>query len=457
MEGLNFEEKQLPFNIEAEKSVLGAVLINPQKIANLQMILEMDDFYKRAHQLIYNAMVRLADNNLVIDIVTLANQLDAFDELENAGGNEYLIDISYATPTAENIDYYAKIVKEKATLRNLIAASQKISNLAYAEADEVENIIDESEKIILSIGDKNHANHPVLIRNIVGEAFERITTLSETKQDIVALPSGYIDLDRVTTGFQPDQLIIIAARPSVGKTAFALNIAQNVATKSKVPVVIFSLEMGALDLVNRMLCAEGNINATNLRTGQLTDDEWTSLSIAANVLRESPIYIDDSAGTKVSEIRAKCRRLKQETKELGLIVIDYLQLIEGSGKENRQQEVSEISRQLKKLAKELSVPVIALSQLSRGVEHRQNKRPILSDIRESGSIEQDADIVAFLYREDYHQQEDEEGPRDDDLPDNTVEVILAKNRNGARDTVTLLFKKEYNKFSSLSFAPVPEF
>ena len=248
-----------------------------------------------------------------------------------------------------------------------------------------------------------------------------------------------------------DRLIILAARPSVGKTAFALNIAQNVATRFSIPVVIFSLEMNALDMVYRMICAEGNINASNLRTGQLTDDEWSSLTVATDTLKDAPIFIDDSAGIKVSEIRAKCRRLKQENPNLGLIVIDYLQLIDGNGRENRQQEVSEISRQLKKLAKELGVPVLALSQLSRGLEQRQNKRPILSDIRESGSIEQDADIVAFLYRDDYHQKDEEEPDKQDDLPDNVVEVIIAKNRAGARDTVKLLFKKEYNKFSSLSF------
>lgn len=452
----SIHEKLLPFSIEAEKSVLGAIMIDPNKIGNVQIILDMMDFYKRSHQLIFNAMIKLSDENKMIDIVTLANQLDIYDDLENVGGREYLIEISYFTPTSENIEYYANIVKEKSTLRKLISASENIIKLAYDENNQVENIVEESEKLILSISDQNQNNAPVIIRDIVGEAFDKIMELGENKQDVVGLPSGYIDLDKVTTGFQPDQLIILAARPAVGKSAFALNIAQNAATKSKVPVVIFSLEMGAVDLVNRMLCAEGNINATNLRTGQLTEDEWSSLGIAVNTLRETKIYIDDTAGIKVSEIRAKCRRLKQEHPDLGLIIIDYLQLIEGNGKENRQQEVSDISRQLKKLAKELSVPVIALSQLSRGVEHRQNKRPILSDIRESGSIEQDADIVAFLYREDYHQQDEEDADkRSDDLPDNTVEVILAKNRNGARDTVTLLFKKEYNKFSTLSMVTPP--
>lgn len=449
-------EKSLPFSIEAEKSVIGALLIDSMKMGSVQAILEEDDFYKRSHQIIYDAMNKVFDKNGVIDPVTLMNQLDSYDELGNIGGQDYILDLASYTPTSANIEQYAIIVKEKSTLRRLISASNTIMTEAYAEGDEVDNIVDRSEKLILSIGENSQSNKPREMKEIVAEAFEKVVQLSEEKREIVGLPTGYIDLDRMTSGFQPDQLIILAARPSVGKTAFALNIAQNVGTKSKVPVVIFSLEMGAVDLVFRMICAEGNIHASNLRTGQLTEEEWKSFTVATDVLKDAPIFIDDSAGIKVSEIRAKCRRLKQENQELGLIVIDYLQLIEGSGQENRQQQVSEISRQLKMLAKELSCPVMALSQLSRGLEQRQNKRPILSDIRESGSIEQDADIVAFLYREDYHQQEgDEDDGHEDDMPDNTVEVILAKNRSGARDTVKLLFKKEYNKFSSLSFAPTP--
>lgn len=453
---VNHLEKSLPFSIEAEKSVIGALLIDSMKMGSVQAILEEDDFYKRSHQIIYDAMNKVFDKNGVIDPVTLMNQLDSYDELENIGGQDYILDLASYTPTSANIEQYAIIVKEKSTLRRLISASNTIMTEAYAEGDEVDNIVDRSEKLILSIGENSQSNKPREMKEIVAEAFEKVVQLSEEKREIVGLPTGYIDLDRMTSGFQPDQLIILAARPSVGKTAFALNIAQNVGTKSKVPVVIFSLEMGAVDLVFRMICAEGNIHASNLRTGQLTEEEWKSFTVATDVLKDAPIFIDDSAGIKVSEIRAKCRRLKQENQELGLIVIDYLQLIEGSGQENRQQQVSEISRQLKMLAKELSCPVMALSQLSRGLEQRQNKRPILSDIRESGSIEQDADIVAFLYREDYHQQEgDEDDGHEDDMPDNTVEVILAKNRSGARDTVKLLFKKEYNKFSSLSFAPTP--
>ncbi len=442
--------------MEAEKSVLGGLLIDPIKLASVQTIITEDDFYKNAHQQIFSAMERIFDRNGSIDSVMLINQLDSYDQLENVGGAQMIIELANYTPTTANIEQYARIVKEKSILRQLIYASNRISKTAYEEAGEIEDIVDQSEKLILSIGEGSQSNRPKEMRHLIVEAFDNIVKLSEEKREIVGLPTGYIDLDRVTSGFHPDQLIIIAARPSVGKTAFALNIAQNVATKSKVPVIVFSLEMGAVDLVYRMICAEGNINSSNLRTGQLTDDEWKSFTVATDILKDAPIYIDDSAGIKVSEIRAKCRRLKQENPDLGMIVIDYLQLIDGSGRENRQQEVSEISRQLKRLAKELGVPVIALSQLSRGLEQRQNKRPILSDIRESGSIEQDADIVAFLYREDYHQQDgDEDEAYQDDLPDNTVEVILAKNRNGARDTIKLLFKKEYNKFSSLSFQNEP--
>lgn len=452
-------DKVLPYSIEAEKSVLGALLLDPIKMGIVQTILVEDDFYKRSHHLIYDAMVKVFDKTGVIDLVTLINQLDSYDELENAGGRDYLVDIASHTPTTVNIEQYARIVKDKSTLRRLIAATATISNDAYAEADEVDNIVDRSEKLILSIGENSQKNRPKEMRELVSDAYDRLVKLAEEKRDVTGVPTGYRDLDKMTSGFQPEQLIIIAARPSVGKTAFALNIAQNVATKAKLPVAIFSLEMGALDLVFRMICAEGNIHASNMKTGQLTPEEWNSFTIATDILKDARIFIDDSAGIKVSEIRAKCRRLKQENPDLGLIVIDYLQLIEGSGRESRQQEVSEISRQLKKLAKELHVPVIALSQLSRNLEHRQNKRPILSDIRESGSIEQDADIVAFLYRHDYHRHDEgqEDPEHNDDLPDNSVEVILAKNRSGERDTVRLLFKKEYNKFSNLSYMEEPPY
>lgn len=449
----NFEQvtQTPPQNLDAERSVLGGLLLDPIKYASVAPILNESDFYKVSHQLIYSAIERIYDREGSVDTLMLIDQLDALDQLETVGGQEAIINLAAYVPTTANIEQYAKIVQTKSLLRQLISTSKRISKIAYEESEDIESIIDQSERWILSIGEGSQDDRPRDMHKMVVEAFEKIVKLSEEKKDIVGLPSGYIELDKLTAGFQPDQLIILAARPSVGKTAFALNIAQNVATRFSIPVVIFSLEMNALDMVYRMICAEGNINASNLRIGQLTDDEWSSLTVATDTLKDAPIFIDDSAGIKVSEIRAKCRRLKQENPNLGLIVIDYLQLIDGNGRENRQQEVSEISRQLKKLAKELGVPVLALSQLSRGLEQRQNKRPILSDIRESGSIEQDADIVAFLYRDDYHQKDEEEPDKQDDLPDNVVEVIIAKNRAGARDTVKLLFKKEYNKFSSLSF------
>lgn len=449
----NFEKitQTPPQNLDAERSVLGGLLLDPIKYASVAPILNESDFYKVSHQLIYAAIERIYDREGSVDTLMLIDQLDALDQLETVGGQEAIINLAAYVPTTANIEQYAKIVQTKSLLRQLISTSKRISKIAYEESEDIESIIDQSERWILSIGEGSQDDRPRDMHKMVVEAFEKIVKLSEEKKDIVGLPSGYIELDKLTAGFQSDQLIILAARPSVGKTAFALNIAQNVATRFSIPVVIFSLEMNALDMVYRMICAEGNINASNLRTGQLTDDEWSSLTVATDTLKDAPIFIDDSAGIKVSEIRAKCRRLKQENPNLGLIVIDYLQLIDGNGRENRQQEVSEISRQLKKLAKELGVPVLALSQLSRGLEQRQNKRPILSDIRESGSIEQDADIVAFLYRDDYHQKDEEEPDKQDDLPDNVVEVIIAKNRAGARDTVKLLFKKEYNKFSSLSF------
>lgn len=455
MESSQLQQVTAPQNLEAEKSVLGGLLLDPIKLASIQPFIKEEDFYKVSHQQIYAAMEKIYDRNGTLDTLMLINQLDAYDQLENVGGAEAIVDLASYTPTTANIEQYAQIIREKSILRQLINAANQISKSAYEEGAAVEDIVDQSERLILSIGEGSQNNRPQEMRRLIIEAFDKLVKLSEEKREITGLPTGYIDLDRLTSGFQSDQLIILAARPAVGKSAFALNIAQNAATKAKTPVVIFSLEMGAIDLVNRMICAEGNINASNLRTGQLSDDEWKSFTVATDILKDAPIFIDDSAGIRVSEIRAKCRRLKQEHPDLGLIVIDYLQLIEGNGRENRQQEVSEISRQLKKLAKELKVPVMALSQLSRGLEQRNNKRPILSDIRESGSIEQDADIVAFLYREDYHRQEDGEEEPVDDLPDNTVEVIVAKNRSGARDTVKLLFKKEYNKFSSLSFQKEP--
>jgi replicative DNA helicase len=366
---------------------------------------------------------------------------------------EYLAELAVAVPTSANVEYYAKIVEEKSILRNLIRSATEIVRKGYEEGDELAVMLDSAEQNILQVSERRNRSGFIRISDVVSASLQNIESLAQQSDDVTGVPTGYIALDKMTAGLQKEELIILAARPAVGKTAFALNIAQNVATKADQVVAIFSLEMGAESLVNRMLCAEGNIDAGHLRTGQLSEDEWSNLIMAMGTLGQSKIFIDDTPGIRIAEIRAKSRRLLQEQGKLGLIVIDYLQLIEGNNRESRQQEVSDISRQLKKLAKELKVPVIALSQLSRGVEQRQDKRPVLSDIRESGSIEQDADIVAFLYRDDYYEREGGEEPERDEQENNVVEVIIEKNRSGARGTVKLLFKKEFNKFSSMSYMP----
>lgn len=441
-----------PQNIEAEQSVLGSILLDPDALIPAMEYIESSDFYRRAHQLIFQAMAELNERNEAIDVVTIANSLDNKNLLEDVGGTPYLAEIATSVPTSANVEYYSKIVEERSILRRLIQTATEIASKGYQEADDVPALLDEAERKILEVSEKRSRSGFVDIETVLRETINNIDDLFQNGNDITGLSTGYRALDEMTAGLHQDELIILAARPGVGKTAFALNVAQNIGTKTDETVAIFSLEMGAEQLVNRMLCAEGTINASNLRTGQLTEEEFTKLFVAMGSLSKANIYIDDTPGIRTAEIRAKCRKLKQEKGSLGLIVIDYLQLIEGTGRESRQQEVSEISRQLKKLAKELSVPVIALSQLSRGVEQRQDKRPILSDLRESGSIEQDADIVAFLYRDDYYRGEDDED-EDESTEDNVVEVILEKNRSGARGTAKLLFIKEYNKFSSLSYYP----
>ncbi|MFL2121368.1 replicative DNA helicase [Marinilactibacillus psychrotolerans] len=441
-----------PQNIEAEQSVLGSILLNPEALISAMEYIEADDFYRRAHQLIFQTMVDLSERNEAIDVITIADKLESKNQLEDIGGTPYLADIATTVPTAANVEYYSKIVEERSILRRLIQTATEIALRGYEEASNLPNLLDEAERKILEVSEKRSRSGFVNIETVLRETINNIDELFQNDEEITGISTGYKALDQMTAGLHEDELIILAARPGVGKTAFALNVAQNIGTKTDETVAIFSLEMGAEQLVNRMLCAEGTINASNLRTGKLTEEEFTKLFVAMGSLSKANIYIDDTPGIRTAEIRAKCRRLKQERGSLGLVVIDYLQLIEGTGRESRQQEVSEISRQLKKLAKELSVPVVALSQLSRGVEQRQDKRPILSDLRESGSIEQDADIVAFLYRDDYYRSDgDEDEP--EPVEDNVVEVILEKNRSGARGTAKLLFIKEYNKFSSLTYYP----
>ena len=438
-----------PHDLVAEQSVLGAIFINPEKLITVREFIEADDFYKYSHRVIFKAMVTLSDRNDAIDATTVRTILDDQDDLQNIGGISYLVDLVNSVPTSANAEYYAKIVAEKAMLRRIINRLTEIVNQAYEGTTESDEIIANAEKALVDVSEHSNSSGFRKISEVLDVNFNTLEMRSQQTSDVTGLPTGFRDLDKITTGLHPDQLIILAARPAVGKTAFALNIAQNIGTRLDKTVAIFSLEMGAESLVDRMLAAEGLIESHSIRTGQLTDEEWRKYAIAQGNLANASIYIDDTPGIRITEIRSRARKLAHETGNLlGLIVIDYLQLITGTRPENRQQEVSDISRQLKILAKELKVPVIALSQLSRGVEQRQDKRPVLSDIRESGSIEQDADIVAFLYRDDYYRKEGEEP--ENAIEDNTIEVILEKNRAGARGTVKLLFQKEYNKFSSIA-------
>ncbi|VHG40182.1 replicative DNA helicase [Streptococcus pyogenes] len=438
-----------PQDLLAEQSVLGSIFISPDKLIAVREFISPDDFYKYAHKIIFRAMITLSDRNDAIDATTIRTILDDQDDLQSIGGLSYIVELVNSVPTSANAEYYAKIVAEKAMLRDIIARLTESVNLAYDEILKPEEVIAGVERALIELNEHSNRSGFRKISDVLKVNYEALEARSKQTSNVTGLPTGFRDLDKITTGLHPDQLVILAARPAVGKTAFVLNIAQNVGTKQKKTVAIFSLEMGAESLVDRMLAAEGMVDSYSLRTGQLTDQDWNNVTIAQGALAEAPIYIDDTPGIKITEIRARSRKLSQEVDGgLGLIVIDYLQLITGTKPENRQQEVSDISRQLKILAKELKVPVIALSQLSRGVEQRQDKRPVLSDIRESGSIEQDADIVAFLYRDDYYRKEGDDA--EEAVEDNTIEVILEKNRAGARGTVKLMFQKEYNKFSSIA-------
>lgn len=425
-----FADRLPPQNIEAEQALLGAIFLEPSSLTLASELLIPEDFYRASHQKIFTCMLKLSDQGEPVDLVTVTSELADQKILEEVGGVSYLSDLANSVPTAANVEYYGKIVEEKSILRRLIRTATHIVSEGYAREDEVEVLLNEAEKNILEVAQRKNSGVFQNIKDVLVQTYDDIEVLHNRKGDITGIPTGFSDLDRMTAGFQRNDLIIVAARPSVGKTAFALNIAQNVATKTDENVAIFSLEMGAQQLVMRMLCAEGNIDAQRLRTGSLTADDWGKLTMAMGSLSNAGIYIDDTPGIRVGEIRSKCRRLKQEG-GLGMILIDYLQLIQGNGRsgENRQQEVSEISRALKALARELEVPVIALSQLSRGVEQRQDKRPMMSDIRESGSIEQDADIVAFLYREDYYEKDTEN--------QNIIEIIIAKQRNGQLEPYSL--------------------
>lgn len=441
MEEQQLTERVPPQNVEAEQAVLGAILIQSDVLTTVMEILQPEDFYRTSHQKIYEGMTEVAERGEPVDIVTLTAHLQNLSHLEEIGGVGYLATLANLVPTAANADYYANIVREKAVVRRLIKVATQIAASGYERTDDVVGLLDDAERQIAELTNEKVTRGFTPIKDVLLTTFERLEFLYSNKGGVTGVPTGYPDLDKMTSGFQKSDLIIVAARPSVGKTAFSLNIAQNVAVRAGLPVAIFSLEMAKEQLVSRILCAEANIDAGRMRTGYLEDDDWPKLTMAVSTLAEAPIFIDDTPGVTVADIRAKSRRLQQEH-GLGLILIDYMQLIQGRGRgDNRQQEISEISRTLKLIARELNVPVIALSQLSRSVEQRQDKRPMLSDLRESGSIEQDADIVAFLYRDDYYDPESERK--------NIIEIIIAKQRNGPTGKVELVFLKNYNKFVSL--------
>ena len=442
---MNDDFRILPHDLAAEQSVLGSVFISPDSLIFLADELTPDDFYKPANKIVFKTMLSLFEKGEPIDATTMVSTLTNQGDISKIGGITYIVELVNSTPTSKNVEHYAKLVKEKATLRKMIADLSDSLSSAYQGDVSIDDIIAKTEKSILDISNQNTGTGFRNVADILDTHMQMVETRSQTDGVVTGLSTGFVGLDKITTGLHEDNLIILAARPAMGKTALALNIAQYIAVTEKKPVAIFSLEMGAESLIERMLAAEGMVEGYHLKTGNLSVEEWSRLVHAQGNLYDAPIFVDDTAGIRISEIRSKARKLAQEMGGLGVIIIDYLQLITGSKGENRQQVVSEISRELKILAKDLKVPVIALSQLSRAVEQRQDKRPMLADLRESGSIEQDADIVAFLYRDAYYQKEQ----ADSQEANNVTELILEKNRHGSLGTVKLYFHKEYTKFSSV--------
>lgn len=431
-----------PHDLEAEQAIIGSMLTDKDAVISAIEVLKEDDFYREDNKAIYTAILNLYNRAEPIDIITVKAELESMGKFEQVGGLEYLAELPEKVPTTANAMKYVKIVEEKSVLRNLIKTANEIIELGYNPTEDVEDIMEGAEKKIFNImQDKNQKSYSAM-KDILVDSFTQLEELYNRKQHITGVPTGFTELDYKTAGFHGSELILIAARPAMGKTAFALNIATNAAIRGNVPVAVFSLEMSKEQLVNRVLCSEAMVDSNKVRTGKLEEDDWTKLATAIGPLSEAEIYIDDTPGISVMEIRAKCRKLKLE-KNIGMVVIDYLQLVQGSNKRNgsREQEISEISRSLKILAKELNVPVIALSQLSRAAEQRPDHRPMLSDLRESGAIEQDADLVMFLYRDDYYNQDSEKK--------DIAEVILAKHRGGSTGTVELLWLGSYTKFVNL--------
>ena len=431
-----------PNDVEAEQAIIGSMLTDRDAVISAIEILKPDDFYREDNKIIYESILNLYNRSEPIDIITVRAELESMGKLDNVGGLEYLAELPEKVPTTANAMKYIKIVEEKSALRKLIKTANEIIELGYNPTEEVDDIMEGAEKKIFNImQDKEQKGYSPL-KDVLVESFTKLEELYNRKQHITGVPSGFTDLDYRTAGFHGSELILIAARPAMGKTAFALNIATNAALRANVPVAVFSLEMSKEQLVNRILCSESMVDSNKVRTGKLEEDDWTKLAGTIGPLSEAEMYIDDTPGINIMEIRAKCRKLKIE-KNIGLVVIDYLQLIQGTGKRggSREQEISEISRSLKILAKELDVPVIALSQLSRAAEQRPDHRPMLSDLRESGAIEQDADIVMFLYRDDYYNPDTEKK--------GVAEVIIAKHRGGSTGTVELLWLGSYTKFVNI--------
>jgi len=431
----------LPHSVEAEQSVIGSMIMDRDAIIVASELITEEDFYNKQYGILYQTMVELNEQGNPVDLVTLQNKLKEKDVPGEVSSLEFVRDLITAVPTSANIKYYANIVAEKSTLRKLIRLNEEIANTCYAGKESLEFILEDTEKRVFQIVQKRNAGDNIPIRQIVMNAMDKIETASRNKGAVTGISTGFIDLDYRTAGMQPADLVLIAARPSMGKTAFVLNIAQHVAFKQNKAVAIFSLEMSKEQLVNRLFSLESRVDAQHLRTGQMVDQEWEKLIESAGVIGRSKLIIDDTPGINISELRSKCRKFKLEH-DLSMIVIDYLQLMSGSGRsDSRQQEISDISRSLKSIARELNIPVLAISQLSRAVEQRPDHHPMLSDLRESGAIEQDADVVMFIYRDDYYNHDSEKK--------DIAEIIIAKQRNGPIGTIELAWLPQYTKFANL--------
>ena len=443
-----FADRQAPWSPEAEISVLGGMLIDADAVAKAIELVQDTMFYREANRRLYRAMQRLFERGEAIDPVTLTEELRGSGELDSVGGPAYLAELIEAVPTAANIEYHAKIIREKALIRRLIEASTATIRDAFeAGSEPVEDTLDRAEQRIFQISESGRRKGFVWIKEILWPAFEHIERLQEAEGAVTGVPSGFPDLDHMTAGFQPSDLVVVAGRPSMGKTSLVLNITQHIAIEEGRPVAFFSLEMSKEAIVQRLLCAEGRVNSTNLRRGKLTEQEYMQLATAAGHLNTAPIWIDDTPAITALELRAKARRLRAEV-DLGLIVVDYLQLMRGPRAENRVQEISAISGALKAVAKELNVPVVALSQLSRAPEQRGEHRPQLSDLRESGAIEQDADVVLFVYRPEVYSRDASD--MESESLEGKAELIVGKQRNGPTGTVALYFRKEFTRFESVS-------